>query len=192
MNSAHAVSESSPPAPPGAADSFAVELHSHQPTLQSWLRSRFPWLEDVEEIAQEAVFRLWRRQSKADATPLRSPRAALFAIARNAAIDQARHRALAKTDSVAETAQLHVLHEGADVVDTVMARQEFAFFAAAVRELPTRCRQVVTLTKIYSLSEREVAERLGISESTVRTQVVRGMERCTEYLRARGVVRGQQ
>ena len=38
----------------------------------------------------------------------------------------------------------------------------------------------------------EVAERLGISENTVRTHVVRGMERCTDYLRARGVNRGQK
>jgi RNA polymerase sigma-70 factor (ECF subfamily) len=73
----------------------------------------------------------------------------------------------------------------------VNARQELEFFAAALRNLPDRCRQVVTLTKIYGLTEREVAERLGVSENTVRTQVVRGMERCTNYLRERGVIRNR-
>ena len=99
---------------------------------------------------------------------------------------------MAKTDSVAEMGQLSVLDEGANVIQIVAARQELEFLADALRDLPDRCRQVVTLTKIYGLSEREVAERLGISENTVRTHVVRGMERCTDYLRARGITRGKR
>ena len=166
-------------------------MQSHQPSLKSWLRSRFPWLSEVDDIAQESVFRLWRRQTREDAVPLKSCKAALFSIARNAVVDLARHRAVAKTDSVAEMEQLPVLDGGASVVQIVIARQELEFLADALRGLPDRCRQVLTLTKIYGLSEREVAERLGISENTVRTHVVRGMERCTDYLRSRGINRGQ-
>lgn len=193
MNSSQAVSDSlTPIAPTPSRDSLAAEMLSHQGPLKSWLRSRFPWLSEVDDIAQEAVCRLWRRQNKADSTPLKSPKAALFSIARNAVIDLARHQAVAKTDCVAEMGQLHVLDEGADVIEVVCARQELEFLAAALRDLPARCRQVITLAKIYGLSEREVAERLGISETTVRTHVVRGMERCTDYLRARGISRGKQ
>jgi RNA polymerase sigma factor (sigma-70 family) len=85
-----------------------------------------------------------------------------------------------------------ILDEGANVIQIVTARQELEILADALRDLPDRCRQVLTLTKIYGLSEREVAERLGISENTVRTHVVRGMERCTDYLRARGISRGKR
>ena len=191
MNQSRSVSDLSP-TEIRPSELFAAEMQAHQRPLKSWLRSRFPWLDEVDDIAQVAMFRLWRRQSKADATPLKSPKAALFSIARNAVVDLARHRAVAKTDSVAEMGQLHVLDEGADVIQTVSARQELEFFAEALRSLPDRCRQVLTLTKIYGLSEREVAERLGISENTVRTQVVRGMERCTDYLRAQGVNRGKR
>jgi RNA polymerase sigma factor (sigma-70 family) len=91
--------------------------------------------------------------------------------------------------AVTETENLSVLDERADVATSVDARQEREFFADALRGLPARCRQVVTLTKIYGLTEREVAERLGVSENTVRTHVVRGMVRCTNYLRERGVNR---
>lgn len=56
-------------------------------------------------------------------------------------------------------------------------------------QLPTRCQQVLTLTKVYGMTEREVAERLGISEHTVRTHVVRGIERCADYFRERGITR---
>jgi RNA polymerase sigma factor (sigma-70 family) len=191
MNSSRVVSDLSP-SEVRPDESFATEMQTHQRPLKSWLRSRFPWLVEVDDIAQEAVFRLWRRQKKEGATPLKSPKAALFSIARNAVVDLARHRAVAKTDCVGEMGELHVLDEGADVIQTVTARQELEFFADALRSLPDRCRQVLTLTKIYGLTEREVAERLGISENTVRTQVVRGMERCANYLRAQGITRGKR
>ncbi|MES2694842.1 MAG: RNA polymerase sigma factor [Verrucomicrobiota bacterium] len=170
---------------------FEEELRPHEPALKSWLRARFPSLLDVDDIAQEATVRLWRRQAKPSAVPLRSAKAALFAIARNAVIDLLRRKAVARTDSVAEIGELSVLDESADVVRTVVARQELEFLTEAVRTLPTRCRQVITLAKVYGLSEREVAERLGISENTVRTQVVRGMERCSAYLRERGINRSR-
>ena len=192
VNSSREIPDSTPSAGVGPQDSLATEIQSHRRTLTSWLRFRFPWLVEADDIAQEAVLRLWRRQSKEHAKPLKSAKAALYAIARNAVIDLARHRAVANTDSVAEMGQLHVLDEGADVFHTVVARQEIEFFAAALRGLPDRCRQVVTLAKVYGFSEREVAERLGISENTVRTHIVRGMERCSDYLRLRGVIRGKQ
>jgi len=168
---------------------FVEEVRPHEPALKSWLRARFPWLGEVDDIAQEAAFRLWRRQAGPNATPIASPKAALFTIARHAVVDLARRRTTAKTGMVSEVERLEVPDGGENVVANVVAREELEFFAEAVRRLPARCRQVVTLAKVYGMSEREVAERLGVSETTIRTQVVRGMERCTEYLRQRGVVR---
>lgn len=167
---------------------FSEQVQPHEPALRAWLRARFPWLLEVDDLVQESVVRLWRRHAKADAAPLRSAKSALFAIARNAAIDEARRRSVVEINAVAEIEQLSVLDQ-TDVAETISTRQELEFLADALRELPTRCRQVLTLTKIYGYTEREVAERLGISENTVRTQVVRGMERCTVYLRRRGVKR---
>ena len=168
---------------------FFEEVRPHQSSLKSWLRRRFPSLSEVDDIAQEATLRLWRRKSQKDGAPLRSAKAALFTIARNAVVDLERRKSVAKTDSVAEIDTLPVLDSGAGVVQTVIARQELELFMDAVRSLPTRCRQVITLAKIYGLSEPEVAERLGISETTVRTHIIRGMDRCTNYLRARGMTR---
>lgn len=168
---------------------FETDVHPHAASLKSWLRARFPRLSDVEDIAQEALLRLWRRQCRPGCDSLKSPKAALFAIARNAALDEVRHRVASRTEAVAEIELLHVLDEETDVVETVSARQELEFLAAALRELPTRCRQVITLTKIYGFTEKQTAAQLGISANTVRTHVVRGLERCTEYLRRHGVNR---
>ncbi len=179
----------SPPIRTEQAEWFAAQVQPHESALKAWLRARFPWLLEVDDIAQDAILRLWRMKKSAPDRPApTSARAMLFAIARNAVIDAARRRAVVQIESVAEIGQLSVL-DHTDVVETVSTRQELEFLAEAVRELPERCRQVITLTKIYGHTEREVAEQLGISEHTVRTQVVRGMQRCTAYLRRHGIGR---
>ena len=50
----------------------------------------------------------------------------------------------------------------------------------------------MTLNKPYGLSNREIAERLGISLHTVNAQMVNGLIRCRDYLRERGVLRGRK
>lgn len=111
----------------------------------------------------------------------------LFGIARNAAYDEGRRRAVAVINSVAEIERLSVLDEHADVAEAVSTRQELEVLAGALRELPDGCRQVLTLCKMYGNSPKEVAKRLGISEHTVRAQIAKGLRRCAEFLRHRGV-----
>jgi RNA polymerase sigma-70 factor (ECF subfamily) len=157
VNELTPIPEPNPGADQSCARWFVDEVQPHESALKSWLRSRFPWLLEVDDIAQEAAVRLWRRHSNPVGTPIKSAKAALFTIARNAAIDEARHRAVVKMWSVTEAEHLSVLDERADVAAIVDARQELEFFAEALRDLPARCRQVVTLAKVYGLSESEVA-----------------------------------
>jgi RNA polymerase sigma factor (sigma-70 family) len=168
---------------------FVEEVQSHEPALRTWLRARFPWLSDVENHSREAVVRLWRRQEAGGQPRLATPKAMLFAIARNAACDEGRRRAVATMNSVAEFEHLSVLDESADVAEAVSTRQELEILAEALRELPDGCRQVLTLCKMYGNSPKEVAARLGISEHTVRAQIAKGMRRCAAFLRHRGVNR---
>lgn len=57
--------------------------------------------------------------------------------------------------------------------------------AEAMRSLPVRCREVLILRKIHGLAQKEIAQRLGISENTVESLVSRGLRRCASYLRPR-------
>lgn len=168
---------------------FSEHVQPHGSSLLTYLRARFPWLTDAEDIVQESLFRMWRRRMRESHAELRSPKAVLFAIGRNAALDLARRRAVVEIKNVAEIEQLFVLDETADVSETVSTRQELEFLAEALRELPERCRQVLTLTKMYGFSHKEVAEQLRISEFTVRAQVAKGVRRCAEYMRHQGVER---
>ena len=59
--------------------------------------------------------------------------------------------------------------------------------SAAVRGLPERCRQVLTLRLLYGMAQKEIAAELRISEHTVKAQLAKGMRRCADYFEERGV-----
>lgn len=168
---------------------FVEEVQPHEASLRAYLQARFPWLRDVDEITREAMIRLWRWRIRSEGGDVKSPKAALFTIARNLAFDLERRRAIAEINSVVDIERLSVLDEHADVAEVVSTRQELEFLAEALRDLPDACRKVLTLSKMYGYKPREIAALLGISVNTVRAQVAKGMCRCAEHLRHRGVTR---
>ncbi len=76
---------------------------------------------------------------------------------------------------------MEIKDEHEAVTSTVARAEELELMAHAVQSLPTRCRQVITLRKIYGLSQIEVAKQLGISVSTVETQVSLGMKKLEAF-----------
>ena len=73
-----------------------------------------------------------------------------------------------------------------DVPAAVAHAEDLRLLTEAIRALPERCRQVLTLRKIYGLSQRETALRLGISEHTVEVQGAIGLRKCIRFFRERG------
>ncbi len=71
--------------------------------------------------------------------------------------------------------------------DEMEARQRIRMLAEAMAGLPPQCSRVFLLRKVYGLSYKEIAERLGISVSTAEKHAALGLLRCSEYLRQHGV-----
>jgi len=181
-----------PPFPTGPVNSeeanetrwFMEEVHAHGPALRSYLRTKFPRLADIDDLVQESFARLWRMRGRGRAG---SGKGLLFATARNIAIDNFRRERAAGIDFVPDCAEFPVAEPRPGVAETVCRNQELALLEEAIAALPERCRQVLTLRKIYGLSHQEIGARLGISEHTVESQLGRGMAKCVEYLRRRGL-----
>lgn len=133
---------------------------------------------EADDIVQEAYVRMLRAHDRME---VQSPKAFLFAIARNLALDHFRHRRADGEKSLVENDVLSVLDEDEDIPENVARSQELGFLTEAIQSLPDRCRQVFTLRKIYGLSQKEIAERLGISEHTVSAQLTIGLHKCTEF-----------
>jgi RNA polymerase sigma-70 factor (ECF subfamily) len=178
--------QSDPAATPAPSVSrwFSEEVQPHEASLRAYLRHSLSSLADVDDLVQECYARLLRERDRGE---VRSNRAFLFAVARNAVRDLIRRRAVADAMPITENVTLPVLEEGANVVALVSRREELAILTEAIQALPERCRHVFLLRKIQGLSQKEIAARLGITENTVETLVAKGARRCADHLRAHGV-----
>lgn len=163
---------------------FEQEILAHERDLRAYLRGRFPTLPDVDDLVQETYARILRARAVGRAS---LTRAYLFVIARNAALDQLRRKRPVSLEGIAEIEQLAVVEERPDAAEATSHEQELALLAEAVATLPGRCREIFILRRYQDLSHKEIAQRLGIAENTVNAQLVTGMLRCREYLRAHGV-----
>ena len=65
----------------------------------------------------------------------------------------------------------------------VSARQEWRILNNAMETLPEKCQKVVEMRRIYGFSQRETAEKLGITEASVEAHIRRGVRRLAEALR---------
>jgi RNA polymerase sigma-70 factor (ECF subfamily) len=146
--------------------------------LRAWLNRHFPSIGDLDDIIQEAYLKILQASIK---NQLVSPKAFLFAITRNLALDHVRHRKVERVDHLAEIDDLAVMDRDRDVPETIAHAQELELLTEAIQSLPKRCRQIVTLRKIYGLPQKEVAAQLGISEHTVEAQGAIALRKISEF-----------
>ncbi len=157
---------------------FTTELQPHEPMLRAWLSHRFNTATDIDDIVQEAYLRVIQAR---DTARLRSPKAFLFATARNLALDQLRHTWTKKRDDLTENEFGNVLDHSANTPETASRNQELELLTQAIQSLPERCRQIITLRKIYGLSQKEIAAQLNISENTVEAQGTIGLRKLSQF-----------
>ena len=162
---------------------FATEVLPHEAALRAWLRVHFPSVADADDLVQEAYARLMQAHATG---PIACPRALLFVTARNLALNQLRHQRVERPEGAEEIDALAVADERAGAPEALAQAEDFQVLIRAIQSLPERCRQIVTLRKIYGLSQREVAARLGIAEHTVEAQGSIGLRKCIEYFRRHG------
>ncbi len=169
-----------PPQDPETARWLAQQVQPHEPMLRAWLKSRFPDLTELDDIVQEAYARIIGMRARRE---VRQPKAFFFATARNLALDFFRRRRISREDLLGGYDELSVLDEAEDVAENVSRNQEIEIMTQAILSLLERCRQVMTLRNVYSLSHKDIAAQLGISVRTVEAQVTIGIRRCTEFVR---------
>ena len=118
----------------------------------------------AEEVVQEVFTRAWRHAEAYDPTR-GSVRTWLYQIARHAIIDM-RRRA-----SVRPALALHEPREEEDPEGLSIERAMLGWqVAGAMEKLTLEHRQVIRLAHVQGLSVREIAERLGLPEGTVKSR----------------------
>jgi RNA polymerase sigma factor (sigma-70 family) len=141
--------------------------------------------QDVDDIAQETFLRAFAAGAKNDVL---APRAFLYRVAKNLALNERARAVNAITDSLEDSTNADSVgvKDQPTGEEIVHSQQKMALFAEAVSLLPPQCRRVFLLRKVHGLSQTDIARRLGISAGTVEKHISVGLLRCREHLRLRG------
>jgi RNA polymerase sigma-70 factor (ECF subfamily) len=132
--------------------------------------------------------RIWKARS---ASQINCARAFLFRVARNVAINLLQRERVSPLIAMDDLAALPALEQSPDIPALTCAREELLLLASAIDALPSRCREIMILSRVKNLTQREIAVQLNLSEETVGVQVARGVKKCVEHLRRQGVDYGQ-
>ncbi|MBE2317236.1 sigma-70 family RNA polymerase sigma factor [Solirubrobacter sp. CPCC 204708] len=131
----------------------------------------------AEDVTAMAFERAYRKRSRFDARR-GSPRAWLFGIARNAALDELRRRKRAATAEIPGPLEEPSPDEAAELA---AARDAVR---AALSTLAARDREVIALKYHADLSNAEIAEVLGVSATNAGTLLHRAMTKLREAVDA--------
>jgi RNA polymerase sigma-70 factor (ECF subfamily) len=137
---------------------------------------------EIEDVVQEAYVRLCQVENPEE---IKNPKSYLLRTVRNLALDQvkrAEHRLSVRWDEDPEHGHHAVRVDSDNVYEQSSSSEEFGHFCEAVRQLPPQCRRVFVLKKVYGYTQREIAEELELSESTVEKHVALGVRRCAAYM----------
>jgi len=151
---------------------FAEQILPYEGALTAYLRRVWPDASEVADLRQEVYVRVYQGAGKQ--RPLVA-RFFLFAVARNLLIDRLRKSRVVPIDLMEDLDAANVLSDDITADRIISGRQELARLEAALDDLPARCRETFVLRKIDELSQRETAEKMGVSEATVEKQMVKAM-----------------
>jgi RNA polymerase sigma factor (sigma-70 family) len=144
----------------------------HESELRAWLCGRRVAGLEVDDVIQETYSRLLLAEG---VNHIRNPRAYAFQTAASVMLDHMRRLKVVPITAVANIEHLQAASDLPSPERQVIDREELYRLADAIAGLPDKVREVFRLRRIEGLSQREVAERIGISENTVEKHMSRGL-----------------
>lgn len=160
---------------PSAPDNDAPgpELEALRKPLIGFFSRRLRSTDEVADLVQEVFLRLAARSQNSEIGDLKSY---AFKVAASVLVDRSRRHAVRHQSA-------HVQIEGEEGIELeittdriVEARDTLSNVRRALEELPQRTQTIFVLRRIEGLRYREIAERVGLSVSSVEKHMVRAIE----------------
>lgn len=153
--------------------------HDHHAWLLGWLRRKLGNASDAADLVQDTFVRIltaWNNSGDVGARELREPRAYLTTVVGRVLLNHYRRLSLER----AYLDALAVLPEA--VTPSVEARyvilETLHEIDAMLERLPAHVRTAFLLSQLEGLTYAQIAERLAISERTVKRYMVSAYEEC--------------
>jgi len=158
---------------------FCREVLPLEALLMQYLRRNWANASDIADLRQDVYMRVYEAAQKQIPD---SPKAFVLSTARNLLIDRVRRARIVPLETVTDLEALNIASSEVGAERTVMARDALSRLQAAVDRLPPRAKEAVVLSKMEGFSRKQIAERMGIAEDTVKHLLVQGMRKLAEAL----------
>ena len=133
----------------------------------------------AEDAVQQTWLQVLRHWERVQALPWEETEGYVVTVAKNAALDQLRQER--RTAPLPTDWDPPAPEDGGD---------GYRYLVALIRALPEGYRRVLELKCVEERTNREIARRLGLKESTVATRVLRGRAMLAETLKREGYGHG--
>jgi len=160
----------------------------HEPALRSWLLARRLAGLEIDDIVQETYAKLAALESVEE---IRHPKSYLFQTAYSVLITQFRRSRVVSITAMGEIELLNVASDEPLPDRQLEDRDQLREIAAAIGLLPHNCREVFLLRRVHGFSQREVAQKLRLSENTVEHCMTRSIRLLMDHFGRGGKARPQ-
>ena len=153
-------------------DWVALHVLPHEAFVRAWLVRAMRRSSDVDDVIQEAYCQIAELDTVGH---IRNGRAYFLTAARSILLQRLRRERVVRIEAVTDIDALRVMDDEPSPEQVTGARRELERVLGLIAMLPPVCRQVIELRRIHGFSQKETARRLGVSESVVENNSIRGL-----------------
>jgi len=158
---------------------FVGEVLPLEAALTQFLRYNWRNHADIADLLQEIYLKVYEAAltKRPDST-----RGFVFTTARNILINRVHRSKIVPIEAVSDLESLPVAADEPSPDQTVMARDELRLVQEALEKLSPRSREAILMKQVNGLSRREIAQRMQISENTVKEYLSDGLRALANVL----------
>lgn len=157
----------------GNQQSFSRLYDLFHPTLIQFVNSKVNDLSSAEDILHDLFLSIWRNREKIQ--EIEYFPAYLYSSCRYLVIDHIRKSSVWNNTEGLE--DLNIEYEEAPLEDRLYFRYLLDMVNKEIENLPEKCREIFKLSRNEFKTNKDIAEALGISESTVENQINKALKR---------------
>lgn len=143
--------------------------------------SRIVQPDDVEDIVQETFVKSYEADLKQD---IKYTRSYMLRTAKHLALNHVAKWDNKYNDSLDENNEYQQALSSLELEDEVTSKERFLLFCRATEQLSQPVRKCFILKKVYGLSQKEIAQQMQLSESTVEKHIAKGLLLSMQYMQA--------
>jgi len=165
----------------GDEQDFRRVFHYYNARLFPFILKVVKEEEPARELVQDTFLKLWLHREAVSA--MDNPSSWLFRVASNLAISYLRTKAARQRRDIASIQAGDTEAEQLDIESGIDAKKLQAIIDEAIDQLPDRRKEIYKLSRLAGLSHKQIAEKLQLSQSTVKNQVVDALKFIEEQIR---------